>query len=109
MSWFRKDPHVSSGATLTVTDAARQYIFDLLVRRNIPQNVAARLKIVAGNIDITMGPTAAGDQTVVHRGRTILLLDAQTAMALSSHTVDVQQTASGPKIMLRSMDAPWSL
>ena len=109
MSWFSKSAQASPDATLAVTDAARQYIFDLLARRNIPQNVAARIKIVAGNIDITMGAAQPGDQMVSHRGRTVLLLDAETARSLSGHTVDMQQTASGPKIVLRSVDAPWSL
>jgi hypothetical protein len=103
-SWFRRSASQADSALLTVTDAARQHVLGVLQRHNIPQDVAARLRLVAGDLDISMGAIEPSDATFSYQGRVVLLLDAQTAQALSGRTIDVR----GAKLVLCPSTGEWN-
>jgi hypothetical protein len=85
---------------LTVTDAAGRYILGVLDRRGIPKNVAARLNVVAGDLDVKMDQARPGDVQLSHKGRIIIFLDPATAQSLAGRTIDVQQGPFGPRLLL---------
>lgn len=108
-SWFRRTVPQADSGLLTVTDAARQHVLGVLLSHNIPHDIAARLRVVAGDLDISMGPIEPSDATFSCQGRIILLLDAQTAQALAGHTIDVRRTAEGAKLVLCPSTGAWNL
>jgi len=87
---------------LTVSPAAGSYILSVLTKRNIPANVAARLNVDFGDLQIRLEQAQPADTTITYQGRTIIVLDPETARSLSQHTIDVVPSPVGPELVLRS-------
>jgi Fe-S cluster assembly iron-binding protein IscA len=86
---------------LTVTAAAGQHILGILQSRSIPTNVAARLNVEFGDLQIRLEETKAGDSLIAYLGRNIILLDPETATSLNDHTIDLVGSPVGPELVLR--------
>jgi len=104
MTWIQQNSKRCDGVLPLVTDAAAEHVLQMLQGRNIPDDVAVRLNIVDDALVFEMSQALADDMMFVYRGRTILLMDARTALTLGGHTFDSRQTADGPQFVLRS---PW--
>lgn len=74
---------------LTVTDAAGERLASLLSESKLPDEIAVRLVIDGQSIGLRQDSERPGDQTIQHRGRTIVLLDEEAAELLTDDTLDV--------------------
>ena len=86
---------------LTISQPAYDRLSQILADR--PQDVAARIFLEQGRARIRPGRRRPGDWVLVHNGRTVLLLDAQTARRLDERTLGIRQTADGPRLRLQRM------
>jgi hypothetical protein len=78
---------------LQVTQAATEYLNNMLVRMEVPSDSAVRIvpKAEGGGLATTIDRERDGDQHYDCQGRTVLVLDSQVATALSEQTLDVAQ------------------
>ena len=84
---------------LTVTEAARTHLAQLLEQEGLPEEVAIRF--VAEEQGLAMQPDSQrdGDTAFEHEGRIVLLLDEELAQSLANHTLD----AEGAELSLRAV------
>ena len=76
---------------LKVTQAATEYLNDMLARMQVPTDSAVRIvpKLDGGGLATTIDQERDGDQHFDCEGRTVLVLDSEIATALSEQTLDV--------------------
>src|SRR6266480_1409081 len=101
MPWVQQNSKRADGVLPMVTDAAAQQVFDVLVGRDIPDDVAVRLSLVEGALMFEVSQMQTDDMMFVYQDRIVLLVDARTALSLAGHTFDSRQTAEGPQFVLR--------
>jgi Fe-S cluster assembly iron-binding protein IscA len=82
---------------LTVTDAAKTRLAQILDEQGLPEEVAVRLVYEEQGVALQQGSERPGDATFQHEGRTVLLLDADVSELLSEGTLDVE----GAELTLR--------
>ena len=63
-----------------------------------PDDIAARVVRREGRMKLRPDTALPGDETFVHNGRTVLLLDRKLAKRLARKTLDVHQTENGPRL-----------
>jgi Fe-S cluster assembly iron-binding protein IscA len=85
---------------LTVTDNAGAHLTQLLDEFNAPEDMAIRFVLDGKQLAPKLDSVHADDATFNHNGRTVLILDENISQALTNHTLDVQATDDGPRLML---------
>ncbi len=86
---------------LTVTDKAAQHLRDTLSREEKRAPGAAfRIVNTEEGYQLTLGEAKEGDQVFEHEGKNYLLLDQEVGEALSSATLDVQESPEGTRLTL---------
>lgn len=87
---------------LTVTDSAGEYIAQMLVEAHASDDTAIRLVFGGGALKSTMDNVRPGDMTFTYDDKTVLVLDAQIAEALTDATLDLQVVENGnaPQLVL---------
>ena len=88
---------------LTPTDAALTYLEMLLREANAPENVSVRIEQIEGEAPakVTIGQQDAGDKHFRFQGRTVLVLDKETADRLEGKALDVEKTSDGVRFVLK--------
>jgi len=84
---------------LTLTQNARVRLTEKLI--DYPPNVAARIIRKEGRMKLRPGSKLPGDAVFEHNGRTVLLLDEEMSLRLGARTLDVQNSADGPRLRFR--------
>ena len=89
---------------LNVTKAASDYLNDVLVRAEAPEESAVRIvpRPEGDGLVTTIDHERAGDQHFDCDGRTVLVLDPQIATQLSDLTLDVGESEGGKKLVCLS-------
>jgi hypothetical protein len=85
---------------LVLTEAAGTYLSRLLEETHASRQAAIRIVEEQGDLKPRIDEARAGDETFNYSGRKVLLLDPKVSKALESSTLDVEQTARGPKLIL---------
>ena len=86
---------------LTVTDSAKQYLKELLLDHTDDPEIGLRLSLKSPEqLGLVLEREAEGDQVVEHAGSKVLLVSQELASLLEGATVDVQDTADGPKLVV---------
>lgn len=85
---------------LTVTEPAVAHLADMLVEAEAPDDVAIRFVIQEQGLALGLDNERPGDATYAHGERTVLLLDEQVTQLLADKTLDVEDTAEGPRLAL---------
>ncbi|MFQ6114202.1 MAG: hypothetical protein ACE5NG_08945 [bacterium] len=84
---------------LTVTDNAKEELKKTLQAHTDDPEVSLRLELKPpGQFGLVLGKEAEDDQVVEHEGTKVLLVAAELASAVEGITLDVQDTADGPKL-----------
>lgn len=77
---------------LTVTEAARARLAQMLKQRDALEDIAVRFVYEGQGIALQYNSERTGDTTFQHEGRTVLLLDAQVSELLAENTLDLEGT-----------------
>jgi Fe-S cluster assembly iron-binding protein IscA len=83
---------------LTVTDKAARFVRETLKKGSAP-GVFRIVKTKEG-LQFTLDEAKEGDQVFEHKGVNYLLLDTEVGEALSSATLEVQETPEGTRFFL---------
>jgi hypothetical protein len=78
---------------LSVTQAARVYLSDMLDQSGAPDGAAIRIVARDDGLKTLIDSSREGDAVVEHEGRCVLLLDSTVSERLSAHTLDVEPGA----------------
>ncbi len=84
---------------LTVTDKAAQYVRENLKKESAP-GAAVRIVKTEEGYHLNLDEAKEGDQVFEHEGENYLLLDSEVGEALSSATLDVQESPEGTRLKL---------
>ena len=87
---------------LTVTDQAVQYVRETLKKESAPGTF--RIVGTEEGYQFTLDEAKEGDQIFEHEGDNYLLLDTEVGEALSSATLDVQESPDGTRLTLSQGD-----
>lgn len=87
---------------LTLTEAAGAYLSRILDDRECPEGVAVRFAYRDTEVSVSLDNEKPGDSKIEHQGRTVLLMDQNTADLLDGQTVDCEQTDTGETLFLRT-------
>lgn len=79
---------------LNVTSAARAFLSDILERADAPPECAVRILVESGKLSAAIDRERDGDETFVHDGSTVLVLDVETATVLVDRTLDLDDEGS---------------
>lgn len=86
---------------LKVTDGAKQELKKTLSAHTDDPEVSLRLELKPPNqFGLALGKEAEGDQVIEHEEAKVLLVASELAPAVDGVTLDVQDTADGPKLWL---------
>jgi Fe-S cluster assembly iron-binding protein IscA len=86
---------------LTVTESAKQLLKGMLQTHSDDPEASLRLSADPdGRFGIALDSEAEGDQVVEHEGAKVLLVASTLAPMLEEVTLDVQDTAEGPKLVM---------
>ena len=84
---------------LTVTEGAKQLLKETLLAHTDDPEIGLRLSLKApGQLGIVLDREEEGDQVVEHEGAKVLLVAPELAPVVDGGTLDVQDTADGPKL-----------
>lgn len=86
---------------LTVTPAAIDRLSQKLARRKAADDVALRFIRRPGGWKLRPDRARPADTAFTRDGRSVLLLDATVAEAMTDMALEVQKTKSGPRLRLR--------
>ena len=85
----------------TVTESAKQVLKDTLVAHtDDPENVLRLSVTPPGQLGIVVDKETEGDQVIEHEGAKVLLLSSEVVTAVEGLTLDAQDTAEGPKLIV---------
>ena len=70
-----------------------------------PDDIAVRVFVNEGRARIRPSRQRQGDQVLTHAGRAVVLLDAEAARYVEQRTIDIRDTANGPRLRLQRADA----
>jgi Fe-S cluster assembly iron-binding protein IscA len=86
---------------LTVTESAKQLLKEMGRAHSGNPEACLRLSVDSGGqFGLTLDSESEGDQVVDHEGAKILVVTPGLATALEGNTLDVQDTAEGPKLVI---------
>lgn len=86
---------------LNVTNAAGEYLNDMLESARAPAESAVRLEVTKEGLIAAIDEERPGDARVDHEGRKVLLLDQHASQVLSETTLDVQAADGRPRLGIR--------
>ena len=88
---------------LTVTEAARARLARKLARKNCAKNQALRFVRNDENARWSMqvDTIQSADVLYAHQGRTVLIIDEESAHRLRNRLLEVRETDEGPRLRLR--------
>ena len=87
---------------LTVTEGAKQLLKGILAAHSDDPEVSLRLSFnPPGEFGIVLDREAEGDQVVEYEGAKALLVAPELASVVEGVTLDVQDTADGPKLVVQ--------
>jgi hypothetical protein len=79
---------------------ARNRLASKLAGKKVGDDVAIRVTRKAGSWKLRLGRARPADTTIIHEGRTVLLLGKLESQAMSDMTLDVKETETGPRLTL---------
>ena len=86
---------------LTVTESAKEQLKETLLANTDDPEIGLRLTLEpGGQFGLVLGREQEGDQVVEHEGAKVLLVATELAPAVDGITLDVQETADGPKLVV---------
>ncbi len=86
---------------LTVTDGAKRELKKTLSAHTDDPEVSLRLELKpTGQLGLVLDREEKGDQVVEHEETKILLVASELVPAVEGITLDVQDTADGPKLVI---------
>ena len=85
---------------LTVTPAAIDRLLQKLARKKAADDVALRFTRRQGGWRLRLERARPGDTAFTQDGRSVLVLDAAVAQAMTNMTLEVRKTESGPRLKL---------
>ena len=86
---------------LTVTESAKQLLKKTLRSYSDDPEAGLRLSVDSGGqFGLKLDIESEGDQLVEHEGAKVLLVAPGLAPVLERSTLDVQDTADGPKLVI---------
>lgn len=88
---------------VNVTERAKQEIRNALTANGVDDpGIGLRITCLASG-DYTLSPDSEkqGDQVVQYEGSTVILLDEEVSQALEGKTIDSDETAEGPRLVIR--------
>jgi hypothetical protein len=87
---------------LTVTEAAKAHLAQLLTETDTSDATAIRFVSEENRLVPTLDYASPGDTTFAHDGKIVLVLDTGVATVLANSTLDVRDTDNGPQLALIS-------
>jgi len=85
---------------LTVTEAARIHLAQVLDNANASADAAVRFVAEDDTIKPTLDSIRSGDVRFEYAGKTILALNQQMALTLVDHILDVDDDSNRPQLLL---------
>jgi len=85
---------------LTVTEAARIHLAQVLDNANVSADAAVRFVAEGGAIKPTLDSIRSGDIIFEFAGKTVLALDEQMSLTLSDIVLDVDDDGEGTQLIL---------
>lgn len=86
---------------LEVTESAKQLLKETLQAHTDDPETSIRLSMKEeGQFGMVLDGESEGDQVVEHEGAKVLLVAPGLATTLEGSTLDVQDTAEGPKLFI---------
>jgi hypothetical protein len=85
---------------LTVTEAARIHLAQVLDNANASAHAAVRFVAEDDAIKPTLDSIRSGDVIFEFAGKTVLALDEQMSLTLDDHILDVEDDTNGPRLIL---------
>ena len=85
---------------LTVTEAARIHLAQVLDNANVSADAAVRFVAEHDTIKPTLDSIRSGDVMFGHAGKTVLALDEQMSLTLDNHVLDVDDDSDRPRLIL---------
>jgi len=87
---------------LEVTKGAKDLLRDILLRETDDPESGLRLVMdESGRLGLVLGKEEPGDQVVEHEGVKALLAASKLAPMVGGITLDVQDSAEGPKLVVK--------
>jgi len=87
---------------VTVTESAKGLLKEILTAHSDDPEMGVRLAPDSqGQLGLVLGKEDLGDQVVEHQGSKVLLVASELAPALEEVTLDVEDTAEGPKLVVQ--------
>ena len=83
---------------LKASYSACAFISELLTAEEAPDESAVRILIAENELTIKLDEEKPGDETYLHEGKTVLLVDAKMSQVLDGKTLDVEDTEEGTKL-----------
>lgn len=88
---------------LKVTQAAKGRLLTKLVDKQAADDEAWRFTRKASGWKLRLDRAQPNDQTLVHEGRNVLLLDDKVYRSMAKLTLDVADAESKPRLTLRTI------
>jgi hypothetical protein len=85
---------------LTVTEAARIHLAQVLDNANVSADAAVRFVAEHDTIKPTLDSIRSGDVMFEFAGKTVLALDEQMSLTLDNHVLDVDDDSDRPRLIL---------
>ena len=83
---------------LNASDAACAFISELLTSSEAPDESAVRIVLEENQLSMKLDEEKPGDETILHEGKTILLVDAEISQVLDGKTLEFEDTEEGLKL-----------
>ena len=86
---------------LTVTESAKQYLKETLLAHSDDPEASLRISLKPpGQLGVGLDSEEEGDQVVEYEGAKVLLVASDLAPVVDGKTLDVEDTAEGPNLIL---------
>ena len=85
----------------TITETAGDRLTKKLDKKGAVDDSAVRFVRKRHGWKLRIDRPATGDVLFAHKGRTVLVLDADASQRLADRTLDTKDSGSGPKFCLR--------
>ena len=85
---------------LTVTEAAKAHIADLLQKAEAPDEASVRLVRSPAGIELAIDQEKPGDTSFEHDTSTVLVVGEDVAPLLDQATLDIEQSEQGARLRL---------
>ena len=82
---------------LGITEAAGAYLSQVLSSRDASRASCIRLVLIGSILRLEIDKAKRGDIKYSHNGKVVLVVDQKLADALDGRTIDIEDTADGPR------------